>query len=162
MVDLACILAHEPRVILFDEPSSGIAQKESEALGPLLKKVRDLTGSSLLVIEHDMPLLTSLADEIVALDLGRVICRGAPHEVVRDPLVVAAYLGADTAAVSRSGILPGRASGNGRRRTSRNGARKRSATRGSAARQALGRGQGSVRRRVRRGDGGPDRRRTKR
>src|SRR5581483_8945831 len=79
MVDLACILAHEPKVILFDEPSSGIAQRESESLGPLLRKVRDLTGSSLLVIEHDMPLLTSLADEIIALDLGRVVTRGLPN-----------------------------------------------------------------------------------
>src|SRR5205823_5380899 len=85
MVDLACILAHEPKVILFDEPSSGIAQRESEALGPLLKKVRDMTGSSLLVIEHDMPLLTTLADEVVALDLGRVVVRGLPDEVVNDP-----------------------------------------------------------------------------
>src|SRR5207247_5759816 len=76
IVDLACILAHEPKVILFDEPSSGIAQRETEALGPLLRKVRDLTGSSLLVIEHDMPLLTSLADEVIALDLGQVVTRG--------------------------------------------------------------------------------------
>src|SRR5207302_376804 len=87
MVDLACILAHEPSVILFDEPSSGIAQRESEALGPLLRRVREMTGSSLLVIEHDMPLLTGLADEIVALDLGQVIARGAPAEVVHDPHV---------------------------------------------------------------------------
>ena len=106
MVDLACILAHEPRVILFDEPSSGIAQRESESLGPLLRKIRDLTGSSLLVIEHDMPLLTSLAEEIVALDLGRVVTRGLPSDVVNDPRVVAAYLGADSAATSRSGVLP--------------------------------------------------------
>jgi len=106
MVDLACILAHEPKVILFDEPSSGIAQRESESLGPLLRKVRDLTGSSLLVIEHDMPLLTSLADEIIALDLGRVVTRGLPNEVVNDARVVAAYLGSDSAAAARSGVLP--------------------------------------------------------
>ncbi|HZT66599.1 MAG TPA: MFS transporter [Acidimicrobiales bacterium] len=105
LVDLACILAHEPSVILFDEPSSGIAQRESEALGPLLRKVRDLTGSSLLVIEHDMPLLTNLADEVVALDLGQVVVRGLPQEVVNDPRVVAAYLGTDAQAVARSGAL---------------------------------------------------------
>src|SRR5437764_10334740 len=93
LIDLACILAHEPSVILFDVPSSGIAQRESEALGPLLRRVREMTGSSLLVIEHDMPLLTSLADEVVALDLGRVVVRGLPDEVVNDPRVVAAYLG---------------------------------------------------------------------
>jgi branched-chain amino acid transport system ATP-binding protein len=126
MVDLACILAHEPRVILFDEPSSGIAQRESEALGPLLKKVRDLTGSSLLVIEHDMPLLTSLADEIIALDLGRVIAQGKALDVVRHPAVVSAYLGADTAAATRSGILP----------PTRNGRRKNSSRRTAAAKKA--------------------------
>jgi ABC-type branched-subunit amino acid transport system ATPase component len=106
MVDLACILAHEPSVILFDEPSSGIAQRESEALGPILRKVRDMTQSSLLVIEHDMPLLTGLADEVVALELGRVLTRGKPQDVVRDPRVVAAYLGNDSQVVARSGAIP--------------------------------------------------------
>src|SRR5207237_6853856 len=93
MVDLACILAHEPSVILFDEPSSGIAQRETEALGPVLRRVREMTGASLLVIEHDMPLLTSLADEIIALELGRVVVRGKPAEVVSDARVGRAYLG---------------------------------------------------------------------
>jgi branched-chain amino acid transport system ATP-binding protein len=127
MVDLACILAHEPSVILFDEPSSGIAQRESEALGPLLKKVRDLTGSSLLVIEHDMPLLTALADEIIALDLGEVVMRGKPRDVVRDPRVVAAYLGSNTVASSRSGTFRGKVSGNGAHRRSSNGRRTKAA-----------------------------------
>ena len=105
MIDLACILAHEPSVILFDEPSSGIAQRETEALGPVLRRVREMTGASLLVIEHDMPLLTSLADEIIALELGRVVMRGKPAEVVSDPRVVSAYLGTDADVVARSGQL---------------------------------------------------------
>jgi branched-chain amino acid transport system ATP-binding protein len=92
-------------VILFDEPSSGIAQRETEALGPVLRRVREMTGASLLVIEHDMPLLTSLADEIVALDLGRVVMQGKPVEVVSDPRVVRAYLGTEAAVVARSGQL---------------------------------------------------------
>jgi ABC-type branched-subunit amino acid transport system ATPase component len=106
LIDLACILAHEPSVILFDEPSSGIAQRETEALGPLLRRIREITNSSLLVIEHDMPLLTSLADEVVALDLGQVVMRGTPGEVVNDPRVVTAYLGTGQDAVARSGALP--------------------------------------------------------
>ncbi|HEV2369659.1 MAG TPA: MFS transporter, partial [Acidimicrobiales bacterium] len=106
MVDLACILAHEPTVILFDEPSSGIAQRETEQLGPVLREVREMTGSSLLVIEHDMPLLSSLADEVVALDLGRAVTRGKPDQVLVDPRVVAAYLGTSSEAVARSGALP--------------------------------------------------------
>jgi ABC-type branched-subunit amino acid transport system ATPase component/predicted MFS family arabinose efflux permease len=124
LIDLACILAHEPSVILFDEPSSGIAQRESEALGPMLRKVRELTGSSLLVIEHDMPLLTGLADEVVALDLGRVLAQGPPDEIVNDPRVVAAYLGTGSDAVSRSGGLPVRRRGT-RARTARTGAASR-------------------------------------
>jgi len=106
LIDLACIVAHEPSVILFDEPSSGIAQRETEALGPLLRRIRDITSSSLLVIEHDMPLLTSLADEVVALDLGRVVMQGTPDEVVNDARVVTAYLGSGQDAVARSGALP--------------------------------------------------------
>ena len=70
VVDLACVLAHGPRVLLLDEPSSGIAQREAEALGPLLLRIRAMTGASLLIIEHDMPLLTSIADRMIALDLG--------------------------------------------------------------------------------------------
>ena len=131
LIDLACILAHEPSVILFDEPSSGIAQRETEALGPMLRKVRELTGSSLLVIEHDMPLLTGLADEVLALDLGRVLAQGPPDEIVNDPRVVAAYLGTEVEAVARSGRLPVRRPAGATRRRKTTGARgggRRSAT----------------------------------
>jgi branched-chain amino acid transport system ATP-binding protein len=103
VVDLACVVAHQPTVLLLDEPSSGIAQREAEALGPLLQRIRTMTGTSLLIIEHDVPLLTSIADRMVALDLGRVIATGTPHEVVRDPAVVASYLGESEAVVARSG-----------------------------------------------------------
>ncbi|MGH2758838.1 MAG: MFS transporter [Actinomycetota bacterium] len=103
IVDLACVLAHDPKVLLFDEPSSGIAQRETEALGPLLLRIRNATGASLLLIEHDMPLVTSVADEILALDLGRVIVRGSPREVVEHPAVVEAYLGTSEAVIARSG-----------------------------------------------------------
>jgi branched-chain amino acid transport system ATP-binding protein len=103
IVDLACVLAHDPKVLLFDEPSSGIAQRETEALGPLLLRIREATGASLLLIEHDMPLVTSVADEILALDLGRVIVRGSPREVVEHPAVIEAYLGTSEAVIARSG-----------------------------------------------------------
>jgi branched-chain amino acid transport system ATP-binding protein len=103
IVDLACVLAHDPKVLLFDEPSSGIAQRESEALGPLLLRIREATGASLLLIEHDMPLVTGVADEMLALDLGRVIVRGRPRDVVKHPAVVESYLGTSEAAIARSG-----------------------------------------------------------
>jgi branched-chain amino acid transport system ATP-binding protein len=103
VVDLACVLAHRPKVLLLDEPSSGIAQREAEALGPLLLRIRELTGASVLVIEHDVPLLTSITDRMIALDLGRVVTVGRATEVVNHPAVVASYLGESEAAVARSG-----------------------------------------------------------
>jgi ABC-type branched-subunit amino acid transport system ATPase component/predicted MFS family arabinose efflux permease len=93
IVDIACVVAHHPTVLILDEPSSGIAQAETRALGRLLTTVREDLGCSLLLIEHDLPLVSEVADELVALDLGRVIARGRPDEVLRDPAVVRAYLG---------------------------------------------------------------------
>jgi branched-chain amino acid transport system ATP-binding protein len=107
IVDLACVLAHGPRVLLLDEPSSGIAQRETEALGPLLLRIRDLTGASVLIIEHDVPLLTSISDRMIALDLGQVIATGRPDEVVREPRVVASYLGQSEDVIARSGARLG-------------------------------------------------------
>ena len=103
IVDLGMALAHDPSVLLLDEPSSGIAQRETEALGPLLLKLRDDTGCALLVIEHDMPLLSSVCDRLVALELGRVIAEGPPEDVLNDDRVVRSYLGGDPTAVQRSG-----------------------------------------------------------
>ncbi len=103
IVDLACIIAHRPTVVLLDEPSSGIAQREVEALAPLLLRMRDQMGAALLVIEHDMTLLATIADRIIALDQGCIIASGAPNVVLGDPIVVASYLGTDPAAIERSG-----------------------------------------------------------
>jgi branched-chain amino acid transport system ATP-binding protein len=103
IVDLACILAQDPKVLMLDEPSGGVAQKETEALGPLLLRVRDHTGCSVLVIEHDMPLLSAICDRMVALELGGVIAEGTPDEVLHHPRVVESYLGTDESAINRSG-----------------------------------------------------------
>jgi branched-chain amino acid transport system ATP-binding protein len=105
VVDLACVVAHSPSVVLLDEPSSGIAQRESEALAPLLLRLRDELGATLLLIEHDMPLITAVADRLVALDRGLVIAAGPPKTVLRDPVVISSYLGDNTAAIGRSGAL---------------------------------------------------------
>jgi branched-chain amino acid transport system ATP-binding protein len=103
VVDLACVLAQGPTVLLLDEPSSGIAQREAEALAPMLRRVRDELGASLLVVEHDLPLLSSISDRMIALDLGRMVAEGTPAEVVEHPAVVASYLGTDEATIVRSG-----------------------------------------------------------
>ena len=105
IVDLACILAQEPKVLMLDEPSGGVAQKETEALGPLLLRIRDHTGCSLLIIEHDMPMVSSICDRLVALELGGVIAEGPPGEVLAHPAVIASYLGTDDAAINRSGAV---------------------------------------------------------
>lgn len=116
IVDLAMAVALHPKLLLLDEPSSGIAQRESEALGPLLLDLQRQLGCSLLVIEHDMPLITSISHRMLALELGRVIAVGSPQEVTTSPQVVTSYLGGDVAAIGRSGTSSGLG---GRRRRAR-------------------------------------------
>jgi branched-chain amino acid transport system ATP-binding protein len=104
IVDLACLVGHRPTVVLLDEPSSGIAQREVEALAPVLLRLRDEMGASLLVIEHDLPLISSIADRLIALDQGEVIAVGTPADVLTHPDVVESYLGNNDAARQRSGL----------------------------------------------------------
>jgi branched-chain amino acid transport system ATP-binding protein len=94
MVELGCLLANGAHTLLLDEPSSGIAQREAEALGPVLLDIRAQLDASIVLIEHDMPLLTSVADRLLALDAGAVVTDGAADDVLAHPQVVAAYLGA--------------------------------------------------------------------
>lgn len=103
IVDLACVVAHSPTVLLLDEPSSGIAQRESEALGPLIIRLRDELGCAVVVIEHDMPLLASVVDRLVALESGAVVASGPVADVLADERVVASYLGTSPEVIARSG-----------------------------------------------------------
>ena len=103
VVDLACCVAHDPKVLLLDEPSSGIAQRETEALAPLLLELRERTGTAMIVIEHDMPLIQGISDRMVALELGRVLAEGSAKEVINDPRVVSSYLGGSEIVINRSG-----------------------------------------------------------
>jgi branched-chain amino acid transport system ATP-binding protein len=103
VVDLACLLAQEPSVVLLDEPAAGIAQREVEALAPLIRRVRDETGATLVVVEHDIPLIEAVSSRLVAMDQGRVVAEGPPGVVLTDARVVASYLGTEQGAVRRSG-----------------------------------------------------------
>ena len=93
LTELATMLAMEPELILLDEPSSGIAQRETEALGPLLLELREELGATFLLIEHDMPLIMSISDRIVALAAGQILAEGTPAEIQANDSVIESYLG---------------------------------------------------------------------
>ena len=103
MVDLACAVAHSASVLLLDEPSSGIAQREAEALGPLIMRLRDELGCAVVVIEHDMSLLAGVSDRLIALESGAVIASGSVEDVLADPAVITSYLGGSPEIIARSG-----------------------------------------------------------
>jgi branched-chain amino acid transport system ATP-binding protein len=92
-LELASVTSLRPKVLLLDEPASGIQQKEVEALGPLLQRLRDEHGCAILLIEHDMGLLMSVSERIYALDFGKVIAEGTPDEIVSNDKVLESYLG---------------------------------------------------------------------
>jgi ABC-type branched-subunit amino acid transport system ATPase component/ABC-type branched-subunit amino acid transport system permease subunit len=103
IVEIAGLLALDARVLCLDEPTAGVAQREAEALAPLLVEIRRQLGASMLIIEHDMPLIMSMSDRIYCLELGRVIAEGDPQSVRSDPAVIASYLGSDERTIARSG-----------------------------------------------------------
>jgi ABC-type branched-subunit amino acid transport system ATPase component len=107
VVDLAAIVLAEPRLLLLDEPTAGIAQREAEAFAPLLRRIHEVTEATIVLVEHDVPLVFSLASRVVVMETGKVVSEGPPDVVRADPAAVTAYLGASREALARSGSLAG-------------------------------------------------------
>jgi branched-chain amino acid transport system ATP-binding protein len=93
LLELAVIIATGPSIVLLDEPSAGLAQAETEALAPVLLETKGRLDCSMILIEHDIGLLRQLADRAIALDIGAVVARGNPEDVLNHPHVIESYLG---------------------------------------------------------------------
>ena len=91
-VEIARALARDPRVLLLDEPTAGMNPPEARAVAALVRAVAQ-EGRAVRLIEHNVPLVMEVCDHITVLNFGKVIARGTPNEVIRDPAVIAAYLG---------------------------------------------------------------------
>jgi branched-chain amino acid transport system ATP-binding protein len=93
IVEIGCALVTSPELVMLDEPSAGMSPAAAEDLAATLVDVRDRLARTVLLIEHNVPLVLDVADELYVMDAGRVIADGEPIEVVSRPEVVTAYLG---------------------------------------------------------------------
>jgi len=95
VVEMARALCTQPKLLLLDEPSSGLSVEETEDMAFWIQDIRTLLGITVLMVEHDMTLVSAVSDRVVALNYGRVIATGTVREVQAHPDVVKAYLGGD-------------------------------------------------------------------
>jgi ABC-type branched-subunit amino acid transport system ATPase component/ABC-type branched-subunit amino acid transport system permease subunit len=108
LVELARALASSPRLLLLDEPASGLSTAERDQLVALIRRIKD-EGVAVVLVEHNVEMVLNLADDVVVLHHGEVLARGAPGEIKTDPAVIAAYLGeASPLGVRRGPVATGR------------------------------------------------------
>ncbi len=95
LVEVARAIVGHPRLVLLDEPAAGLPEDETEKLGEIIKQIPDRTGAMVVLVDHDMELVSATCDEVAVLDFGSVIASGKTQAVLADPLVMRAYLGDD-------------------------------------------------------------------
>jgi sulfate-transporting ATPase len=104
LVAIARAIATEPSILLLDEPAAGLNESETEELGRLIRRLADEWGLGIILVEHDVALMMTVCDRLIAIDFGKTIAQGTPAQIRSDPQVIASYLGEPDPEPSAEGV----------------------------------------------------------